>query len=134
MLSGSHQGHFLENMKFVLITKDPDIEAAAREGFHPADTCIAIADWQAALDQAGDADLMFVDLIATLDEPGKIAGYERFAEAKMTHEVACGIPLILISPPPDYDLDFMAGWPNFVLGHVQRPVSSKIFRRASTWV
>jgi hypothetical protein len=121
-------------MKFVLITQDPEIEAAAREGFHPSDETLAFSDWSEALEHAQGADLMFVDLISTLDEPHKIAGYERFAEAKMGHATASSIPLVLISPPDDYELDFMAGWPNFVFGHIQRPVSYKIFRRASTWI
>ncbi len=121
-------------MKFVLITRDPEIEAAAEEGFHPADHFFSYGDWTKALEDCHDADLLFVDLLATLDEPHKIAGYERFAEAKMSHDRAGAVPLVLIAPPTDYELDFMAGWPDFVLGHVQRPVSAKIFRRASTWV
>lgn len=80
------------------------------------------------------ADLMFVDLLATLREPHKIEGYEEFAMGKMAHETARDVPLVLISPPDDYELDFMAGWPNFVFAHVRRPVTYKIFRRASTWV
>ena len=121
-------------MKFVLITKDPEIEAAAREGFHPSDECVAYSDWSEALAACAGADLLFVDLLATLAEPGKIAGYERFAYAKMGHPVAAQTPVILIAPPEEYELDFMAGWPNFVYGHVRRPVNYKIFRRASTWV
>jgi hypothetical protein len=121
-------------MKFVLITLDPEIEAAAREGFHPSDETLSFSDWKKALDASSDADLLFVDLVATLDEPHKIAGYEKFAEAKMTHPTAQGVPLVLISPPENYELDFMAGWPNFVFGHIQRPVTYKIFRRASTWI
>lgn len=121
-------------MKFVLISKDPEIEEAAREGFHPADHCVTYADWKEALDDCADADLVFVDLLATLEQPHQIAGYEKFAEAKMSHPKAASVPLILIAPPQEYELDFMAGWPDFVLGHVQRPVSAKIFRRASTWV
>ncbi len=121
-------------MKFVVITKDPEVEAAAREGFHPSDECLVFADWRAALESCDGADLMFVDLVATLLEPHRIAGYEQFALAKMSHETAANVPLVLIAPPEDYELDFMAGWPNFVFGHVRRPVSYKIFRRASTWV
>lgn len=121
-------------MKFVVITKDPEIEAAAREGFHPSDDCHAFSDWSRALDACDGADLLFVDLLATLTEPNKIAGYENFATAKMAHPVAAGTPLVLIAPPEEYELDFMAGWPNFVFGHVRRPVTYKIFRRASTWV
>ncbi len=121
-------------MKFVLITKDPELDDAAREGFHPSDEVLKFSDWADALDACADTDLLFVDLVATLDEPNKIAGYERFAEAKMNHPVAAGTKLVLIPPPDGYDLDFMAGWPDFVYGHLRRPVTYKIFRRASTWV
>ena len=121
-------------MKFVLITKDPEMQSEAKEGFHPSDTFEAFTDWEAALDAAGDADLIFVDLLATLDEPHKIAGYERFAQAKMSHAQSSKTPLVLISPPDEYELDFMAGWPDFVFANIRRPVSYKHFRRASTWV
>jgi hypothetical protein len=121
-------------MKFVVITNDPEVEAAAREGFHPSDDCLVFGNWMEALEHSEGTDLMFVDLIATLHEPHKIAGYEAFAMAKMSHPTARNIPLVLIAPPLDYELDFMAGWPDFVFGHVRRPVNYKIFRRASTWV
>lgn len=121
-------------MKFVVITRDADLEAAAREGFHPSDECLVFSDWSTALGQAEGADLMFVDLVATLLEPHRIAGYEQFAVAKMTHPDASKIPLVLIAPEREYELDFMAGWPDFIFGHVQRPINYKIFRRASTWV
>jgi len=121
-------------MKFVLFTKDPEMVEQAKEGFHPSDTFEAFSDAENALNACKGADLFFVDLIATLDEPHKIAGYERFAEFKMGHAIAAHTPLVLISPPDDYELDFMAGWPNFVFAHIRRPVSAKIFRRASTWV
>lgn len=121
-------------MKFVLITNDAEMEAAAREGFHPSDQCLVFANWIEALEESHGADLMFVDLLATLHEPHKIAGYEQFALAKMAHPTANAVPLVLIAPPDNYELDFMAGWPNFIFGHVQRPVNYKIFRRASTWV
>jgi len=121
-------------MKFVLITSDPDLEAAAREGFHPTDECLVFSDWLEALNASAGADLIFVDLLATLTEPGKISGYERFAMSKMSHESAKDVKLILIAPPQDYELDFMAGWPDFVFAHIRRPVTFKIFRRASTWV
>ena len=120
-------------MKFVIITKDSEIEAAAKEGFSPY-ACDAFGEWAEALENLSGVDMVFVDLLATLDEPNKIAGYERFAEAKMGHPVANGVPLVLISPPDDYELDFMAGWPDFVLANVRRPVTAKIFRRASTWI
>jgi len=121
-------------MKFLVITKDPEIEEAARKGFHPSDEMVCFADWAEALEQSAGVDMMFVDLLATLTEPHKIAGYEEFAMAKMTHSVASDVPLVLVSPPDDYELDFMTGWPDFVFGHVRRPVTEKIFRRASTWI
>src|SRR5476651_2335715 len=121
-------------MKFVVITKDRNVSEAAREGFHPSDVCLVTDDWSEGLDISDDADLLFVDLIATLDEPHKIAGYEEFAAGKMNHPRSSKTPLVVISPPDDYDLDFMAGWPDFVFAHIRRPVDYKIFRRASTWV
>lgn len=121
-------------MKFLVITKDAEVEEAARKGFHPSDEMVAYANWQEALDHSKGADMIFVDLLATLREPHKIAGYEEFAQAKMNHPVAKDIPLVLVAAPDDYELDFMTGWPDFVFGHVRRPVTEKIFRRASTWI
>ena len=121
-------------MKFIVVTRDPSVADAAREGFHPSDKCLVFADWEEALREAADADLLFVDMLATLHEPNKIAGYEDFAQAKMADSASKSVPLVLISPPEDYELDFMVGWPDFVFAHVRRPVNYKIFRRASTWV
>ncbi len=121
-------------MKFVLVTRDPEMVEAAREGFPPSDELAQFESWQEALGGCDGADLLFVDLLAVLEEPHKIGGYEKFAHAKMDHEQARDVPLVLLAPPEDYELDFMAGWPNFVFAHVRRPVTAKIFRRASTWV
>jgi len=121
-------------MKFVVITKDAEIEEAARKGFHPSDEMVAYANWSEGLGGAAGVDIMFVDLLATLREAHKIAGYEEFANAKMAHPVAKNVPLVLIAAPDDYELDFMTGWPDFVFGHLRRPVTEKIFRRASTWI
>ena len=121
-------------MKFILITKDPEVAKAAEEGFHPSDESHVYEDWETALTLSDGADIMFVDLLATLNEPHKIAGYEAFAHAKMAHPIASSVPLVLIAPPEDYEIDFMAGWPDFVFGHVRRPVDYRVFRRASTWV
>ena len=54
--------------------------------------------------------------------------------SKMRHPKAKDVKVVLISPPEEYELDFMAGWPDFVFLHYRRPVDYKIFRRASTWV
>ncbi len=121
-------------MKFVLITKDREMENEAKEGFHPTDTFVCYSDWEEGLTGGSDADLLFLDLLSTLEEPHKIAGYEKFAQAKMGHSTASKVPLVLISPPDDYELDFMAGWPDFVFANIRRPVTFKHFRRASTWV
>ncbi|MHB8637894.1 MAG: hypothetical protein ACYC96_15635 [Fimbriimonadaceae bacterium] len=121
-------------MRYLLITKNAEMQVVAREGLHPSDELVTFDAWPDALEASKNADMMFVDLIATLDEPNQIAGYERFAHAKMAHPTAAAVPLVLIGAPPDYELDFMAGWPNFVLGHLQQPISVKLFRRASTWV
>lgn len=121
-------------MKFVVITKDLDMAAAAQRGFDPSDECYVYDEWDEALDASGDADLLFVDMLATLVDAHQIAGYEEFATRKMAHPKAAKTPLVLIAPPDDYELDFMAGWPDFVFAHIRRPVDYKIFRRASTWV
>ena len=121
-------------MKFLVITKDPEIKEAARSGFHPSDEMVSFDDWKMALEHCAGVDMIFVDLLSTLIEPHRIAGYEEFAVAKMAHPVAKDVPLVLVAPPDDYELDFMTGWPDFVFGHVRRPVTEKIFRRASTWI
>lgn len=121
-------------MKFVLLTGDAELVRAAESGFHPSDSFVSHAAIGDALDACSGADLIFVDLLATLEEPHKIAGYEKFAEVKMEHPAAKDVPVVLIAPPDDYELDFMAGWPDFVFAHIRRPVTEKIFRRASTWV
>gem|GEM_PF-4125771 len=85
-------------LKFVLITKDDAIEAAARAAFPPGDSLLVFDNWQEAMEAAEGADLMFVDQIATLTEPHRVAGYEAFADAKMGHELAAKVPLVLIAP------------------------------------
>jgi hypothetical protein len=121
-------------MKFVLVTKDKAMASEAKKGFHPDDKLEVFADWMEALDACNKADLLLVDLVATLEKPHKIAGYEQFGLARMAHKHAKAVPLVLISPEEGYELDFMVGWPNFVFANVRRPVNYKIFRRASTWV
>lgn len=108
--------------------------AEAKNGFHPSDEVIVLQDWELALDACEGADLLFVDQIATLEKPHKVAGYEKFGEARMAHKIASRTPLVLISPEEGYEMDFVVGWPDFVYANIRRPVSYKIFRRASTWV
>jgi hypothetical protein len=123
-------------MKYVILTKDAEIMDAARSpsAFPPDDVVAVHKEVDAALADCEGAGLFFVDLIATLHDPHKIAGYEEFAMKKMAHKVANSVPLVLIGAPDDYDLDFMTGWPDFVFAHLRRPVTEKIFRRASTWI
>jgi hypothetical protein len=123
-------------MKYVLLSNDPEIAEAARSpsAFPPSDTVAVHKDPEAALNDCDGADMIFVDLLATLHEAHKIAGYEDFANKKMNHPIAKSTPLVLIGAPDDYELDFMTGWPDFVFAHLRRPVTEKIFRRASTWI
>lgn len=121
-------------MKFVLVTKDSEIVNATVGAFQPDDQVVVYDNWEPALEDAADADILFLDLVAALDKPHKIAGYERFAAAKMDHPTASTVPLVLIAAPADYELDFMVGYPNFVFAHLSRPLNYKLFRRASTWV
>lgn len=75
-----------------------------------------------ALRLAVQAQLVVVDLLAVLDVPHKIAGYVRFAEAKMKSK-ASAIPTALIGVPDGYRLDGMAGWPGFLEAFIDRPFS-----------
>jgi hypothetical protein len=121
-------------MKYVFLSNDPEVLEARERAFFPDDEVVLAQNWQQALESSEGADMMFVDLIATLAEPHKIAGYEAFAEAKMSHPTASAIPLVLIWPPEDYALDFMTGFPNFVFQSIQRPVTFQKLRRATTYV
>lgn len=123
-------------MKYILISKDPDIVESFKspEAFLPSDEVLAFSDWKEALDATENADLLFVDMVATLNEPHKIEGYEQFAEAKMDHPTAGKVPLVLISLPEGYEIDFLTGYPDFVFAHMPHPPTVKLFRRASTWV
>lgn len=121
-------------MRLILITKDPAVVAATTGAFQPDDTLEVYSDWKEGLDASAGADLMFVDQLATLLLPNRVEGYERFAQAKMAHSDAKDVPLVLIGPPADYELDAFVGWPGFVFAHLPRPVTYKLFRRATTWV
>lgn len=124
-------GYADSRMKYVLVTKDAAIREAALGAFSALDELVTHACWDEALGACDGADLIFVDLIATLDEPHKIAGYERFAEAKMVHPIAANTPLVLFSPPEDYALDYITGFPDFVALNLRRPITTKSFRLAS---
>lgn len=121
-------------MKFVLVTKDREVVKATEGAFQPDDQLLIFESWQEALEACDEADLIFVDILATLTAPHKVSGYEQFAHAKMAHPLANTVPLVLIAQPDNYEMDFMVGWPNFVFAHLRRPVTYKLFRRATTWV
>jgi hypothetical protein len=107
----------------VLVTKDPELLADAREvcsarGLH----IVVEADWQRAIDKAATANLMVVDLLATLSIPHRISGYINFAETKM-RSAAAETPVVLIGAPDGYRLDGMAGWPGFLAAFIDRPIT-----------
>lgn len=117
-------------MKFVLITQSQAMADVAKEAFTRDDLEI-YGDWKEALEASHDADMIFVDLIATLKEPGKIQGYEEFADAKRAHPKASVVPLVLISPPENYKIDFITAWPNFLAMNIQQPVNRQKFKMAA---
>lgn len=123
-------------MRYVLLCHDSEIIEAFRspEAFLPNDDLVVVDTKEGLVEAAAGADMVFVDLIASLDEPHKIGGYERLYDLKMANDAAASVPLVLIAPPSGYDLDFMVGWPDFVFAQMPRPVTSKLFRRASTWI
>lgn len=123
-------------MRYVLLSRDEEIIEAFRspESFFPTDDVVVTATSAECLAACPGTDMLFVDLLATLEEPHKIAGYEKFHDMVEADEVARQVPLVLISPPGTYDLDFFVGWPDFVFANMPRPVSPKLFRRASTWI
>ncbi|MBL8048795.1 MAG: hypothetical protein JNJ45_08940 [Chthonomonas sp.] len=121
-------------MRFLLISKDPEVVKAAQDAFERIGKLEVFENWEEGLNASEGTDLMFVDILATLKDAHKIAGYEAFAHAKMAHDVARHVKLILIAEPPGYDLDFMAGWPDFLFARLPRPISPKILLRMSTYV
>ena len=61
-------------MKFVLVTKDKEVVKATNGAFQPDDELLVFAAWEEALEACNDVDILFVDLIATLAVPHKVAG------------------------------------------------------------
>lgn len=123
-------------MRYVLLSHDKEIIEAFKspESFLPSDELVVVDTKESLLEACEGADLIFVDLIATLDEPHKIGGYERLHDMKTANPKAAAVPLVLIAAPPNYELDFMVGWEDFVFAQMPRPITSKLFRRASTWI
>ena len=121
-------------MNFVLVTKDQAIVEAAKNAYGTHYGLKVFETWAPALENLQGVDLMFVDILATLTEAGRIEGYEAFAAAKMAHETAGPVPLVVIAAPSDYEMDAMVGWPGFIFAMVRRPITEKLFRQASGWV
>ncbi|MCG9895026.1 MAG: hypothetical protein MH204_06090 [Fimbriimonadaceae bacterium] len=111
-----------------------EMEEEFRKAFPHGDELVVHSDWRAGLESAVGADMMVVDFLTTLAEPHKVAGYEAFAEAKLDHPEASGVPLVLIWPPEDYQIDFMTGYPGLIFQSMQRPVTFQKFRRAATYL
>lgn len=123
-------------MRYVLLSTDSDIIAAFKspEAFFQTDDLVIASTSEEAVRATPGADMLFVDILATLTEPHRIAGYEVFHDLMLESAGAKDVPLVLISAPTDYEIDFMVGWPDFVFANMPRPVSAKLFRRASTWI
>lgn len=122
------------DMRFILVSQDEAVIRAAKDAFERIGTLQVFGDWASGLNSSEGADLLFVDILCTLRDPHKIAGYEEFANAKMSHDVAKDVKLVLIAEPPGYDLDFMAGWPDFLFARLPRPITAKILLRMSTYI
>jgi hypothetical protein len=120
--------------KVILVTEDPDIVRVAKEAYRDVAQLLLTSKWSEALDWCRNADVLIVDLLATLEEPHKIGGYVKFAQAKMSHMKAKGTPLVLISVPEGYKLNGMVGWPHFVRAYLRRPITANMFQRILTWL
>ncbi|HRJ26882.1 MAG TPA: hypothetical protein PLO61_05170 [Fimbriimonadaceae bacterium] len=112
-------------MKIVFITQDPEVRAVAERSFPATEELHFFENWSQGLEACQGATLLYVDQEATLESPHKIAGYERFAEAKMGHPVAGPVKVVLISPPSDYELDFVVGWPDFLFQRIGKPLTKQ---------
>ncbi len=124
----------VSGVKYILVSKDAEVLEQASKAFYPDDEVLLTGDWQEALSKIEGTDMMFVDLLATLRQDHKIAGYEEFAEAKLGSPEAKGVKLVMIWPPADYELDFMTGYPDFIFQHIQRPVTFQKLRRSTTFI
>ena len=106
----------------ILVSHDPELIADCRDVCKERQMQLSIEpEWRRALDRSRTANLMIVDLLATLSPPHRISGYVRFAESKM-ESAAAATPIALIGAPDSYRLDGMVGWPGFLAAFVPRPV------------
>lgn len=106
----------------IFVSRDPELVADAKDVCQARDLELWVEpEWEQALSKSVRAELLVVDLLATLTIPHRISGYVRFAEAKMA-SAAASTPLVLIGVPEGYRLDGMAGWLGFLQAFVERPV------------
>jgi hypothetical protein len=106
----------------ILISHDPELIADTREICKTRGMALTVeTEWKRALERSAQANLLIVDLVATLTPPHRISGYVRFAESKMSSPAA-KTPIALVGPPDNYRLDGMVGWPGFLSAFVPRPV------------
>lgn len=106
----------------VLISLDPELIADTRDACKERRLQLHVdSEWLRAIEKSAHADLMIVDLLATLNPPHRISGYVKFAEAKMK-SAAVQTPIVLIGPPVGYRLNGMVGWPGFLTAFVERPI------------
>lgn len=121
-------------MRVLVLTQRPEISGYATEALGGRVDLEIYTDWKEALERAEGADVMIADLISLLEEPHKIDGYEAFAMAKMAHETAKSVKLILIPAPTAYELDSMLGWPDFLFAQFHNPIGVQSFRQAMRWI
>ncbi len=120
--------------KVILVTADPEVVSVAKEAYRDGVRLTITPHWNEALEGCGDADVLVVDMLSTLEKPHKIGGYVKFAQAKMSHEKARKTLLVLISVPEGYKLNGMVGWPNFLRAYLRRPLTARMFQRILTWL
>ena len=112
----------------ILVSRDPELIADVREACKGRNIGITVeANWARAIDRSSTANLLVVDLLATLAIPHRISGYVAFAETKM-RSAASRTPLVLIGAPDGYRLDGMAGWPGFLTAFFDRPISEEVLQ------
>ena len=122
------------SMRVLVLTQRAEIAEYAKEALGERVDLEIHGNWKDALEIAEGADVMIADLVSLLNEPHKIEGYDAFALAKMSHENAKGVKLILIPAPADYELDSMMGWPDFLFAQFHNPIGTQSFRQAMRWI
>ena len=108
------------------MSRDPELIADVLDACKARNIQVTVeANWSRAIDRSSTANLLIVDLLATLAIPHRISGYVAFAEAKM-RSTASKTPLVLVGAPDGYRLDGMAGWPGFLTAFFERPITEEV--------